>query len=742
MSQNRDQALDQFWEAKRNRLQQELSILSTTASSDQEWQNWVALLERKLRAFVTKSARSARFSLLKQWRLRTGSLHASKGLIDIFLRDFQVVALFASPDLKANEVYRVPASRYYPAEIITLPQNLVLPPVSPGKPIIEVTSGNASFYVGSETNPQSGVSYSRGYGFWFQDTEKRRYESGDLIPESLAKCFGDVLALLLETEGRLRNALQMKGKRERKTVLNRQLADLSSRSQAWSRVQVPTEQIMDLLRNAELFEAGDPAASKGLLLTGVPGTGKSLIARTLAETSGCSFHHASLADLKAAHIGGTAKNVRDLWAKARSGEPAIIFLDECEGVFARRGGSDTDIFGQDLVQTFLAEWDGVKGSSRVWVIGATNRRDLLDDAILSRFGWELEVRLPDRAARINILRQELEALGSTGEIPAVVGEMTQGLSGRDLSLFARRVRANTTPRVPELGDFTKALEAVRKRSQPRLGAATTWADLVLDKETKSLLQTTCDLLRNAEAWTARGVSVPRGVLLTGPPGVGKTHIGRTLAHESGLAFIAASTADIKAKWVGHSGSQVKQLFERARANAPSIVFLDELDVIARRRDGGVPDQHQGEIIGQLLQELDGLKQQQGHVFLLAATNHPDEIDPAILSRLPQRIDLPLPDLSARKEMLRNLLRQKILDFTLDEACETLAIACDRNHWSGRDLRSWVERAEQRAVHRAIQDGGPDHFRIRVTDFLDTPAIANDRSRNADAVTAPGAVVEL
>lgn len=716
MAQDSGTALSQVWQAKRHRLEEELLKLNTDQDIDREWQKHVSLLDRKLRSFVSNSARAARFSLVSKWRLRAGSLHASKGLIDIFLRDIHVVALFASSDLGAHQVYRVPASRYYPAEIVTLPPDALLPPVLPGRPVIEVTSGKSSFHVGSAVNPETGTSYTRGYGYWYQDVQQRRFESADLIPESLAKRFASIQPLLVKTEELLKAALEVKGSRELKATMERQLADLSGRETAWSRIRIPTQQIVELLRNAELFEMGDPAASKGLLLTGVPGTGKSLIARTLAETSGCSFHSASLADLKSSHIGGTAKNVRDLWAKARSSEPAIIFLDECEGVFARRGGSETDIFAQDLVQTFLAEWDGVKGPSRVWVIGATNRRDLLDDAILSRFGWELEIRLPDASARAAIFRQEMEGLGFTGEIPNELMDLTQGMSGRDLALFAKRVRANTTPRKPVREDFLNTLEALRKRTQPNVSSTATWATLVLDTETKSMLQTTCDLLRNAEAWHARGVSVPRGILLTGPPGVGKTQIARTMAHESGLAFITASTADIKAKWVGHSGSQVKQLFERARVNAPAIVFLDELDIVAKRRDGGANDQHQEEVVGQLLQEMDGLKAQQGHVFLLAATNHPEGVDPALLSRLPQRIELPLPDTAACVQMLTILLRDKPLSTPLHDTCETLASECAHKRWSGRDLRSWVERAEQRAVQRAIRNGGPTHFQLQMQDF--------------------------
>lgn len=657
MAKDSSDALRQVWQAKRHRLEEELLKLTTNPAVDDEWQKHVSLLDRRLRSFVSSSARAARLSLVSKWRLRAGSLQASKGLIEIFLRDMQVVALFASPDLGKHHAYRVPASRYYPAEIVNLPDDALLPPVLPGSPVIEVSSGQSAFYVGGVVNPETGTSFSRGYAYWYQDSQQRRFESADLIPESLAKRLPTILPLLTLTEDLLRGALKAKGNREQKANIETQLASLGDREKAWSRIHIPTVQIIELVRNAELFERKDPAAPKGLLLAGVPGTGKSLIARTLADTTGCSFHSASLADLKSSHIGGTAQNVRDLWAKARSSEPAIIFLDECEGVFARRGGSETDIFALDLVQSFLAEWDGVKGPSQVWVIGATNRKDLLDDAILSRFGWELDIRLPNATARFAIFRQEMEELGFNGSIPVELGNLTQGMSGRDLSGFARRVRANTTPRTPVEQDFLDTLEALRKRTRPNVSSAATWATLVLDLETKSMLQTTCDLLRHAEAWEARGVSVPKGILLTGPPGVGKTQIARTMAFESGLAFITASTAEIKSKWVGHSGSQVKQVFEKARSNAPAIVFLDELDIVAKRR-GGANDQHQEEIVGQLLQELDGLRAHQGHVFLLAATNHPDDVDTAVLSRLPQRIALPLPDRAARVQMLGILLKEK------------------------------------------------------------------------------------
>ncbi len=154
------------------------------------------------------------------------------------------------------------------------------------------------------------------------------------------------------------------------------------------------------------------------------------------------------------------------------------------------------------------------------------------------------------------------------------------------------------------------------------------------------------------------------------------------------------------------------------SRAPAIVFLDDLDIIAKRRNSGVQDQFVEEIVGQLLQELDGLKAHQGHIFLLGATNHPENIDPAVISRLPQRIDLPLPDQAARAQMLQILLQGKPVQFALDEACSELATECGHRNWSGRDIRSWVERAERKAVERALQNGGPEHFEVKISDFAE------------------------
>jgi len=258
------------------------------------------------------------------------------------------------------------------------------------------------------------------------------------------------------------------------------------------------------------------------------------------------------------------------------------------------------------------------------------------------------------------------------------------------------------------------------KSRPRTVGATppdpnaTWDRLILQEPVKQVLQNTAQMLAQSSVFEAQGITVPRGILLSGPPGTGKTLIARTMAAEIGLPFFAAATSDLKAGYLGKSGERVQDLFRQAREEAPAVVFIDELDVIAPSRQATDDDAYTREIVGQLLQELDGIASQAKRIFVLAATNAPDSIDSAVRSRFPRILEIPLPDDACRTAILRVLLQQKPLNFNAEQILPRIAAYYDQ--FSGRDLRSLVERAEERAVGRALASGTPSSVRIELQDF--------------------------
>jgi SpoVK/Ycf46/Vps4 family AAA+-type ATPase len=483
---------------------------------------------------------------------------------------------------------------------------------------------------------------------------------------------------------------------------------------AWAGVALDPAVKARLILVAGHFASGSASATRGLLLYGPPGTGKTLIARTFADSMGCTFFPLSLTDLKSGFIGQSGENVKALWNKARAEARAVIFVDECEGVFGRRGGTKTDSFVEEIVNAFLAQWDGFDKQSHVWVVGATNRRDLIDPAMMSRFEDQLEIGLPDGRQRLEILAKEFARLGIPPPLPAQTEALTLGMSGRELNSLAKRVaREHGTKQALPDDTLAAMTTSMRKQGSTATDASASWETLILPDATLKELKTTAGLLQHADAFRKRGIGVPRGLLLYGPPGTGKTQIARTLANETGLRFIAASTADIKQGFLGQSGQKVRELFERARESAPSLLFIDELDIIAASR-GGQNDAIMTEIVGQLLQEMDGIAAQTQSVFVLAATNRLDQIDAAVLSRLPKQIEIPPPDRDAAQRLLAVMLGGKPLAFDL--ATGTRTLAAHANGKSGRDLRSWVEAAEHNAVARAIDAGDPDTISIEMRDF--------------------------
>ena len=487
----------------------------------------------------------------------------------------------------------------------------------------------------------------------------------------------------------------------RTRLIEQRIETLANLDHAWADVAMPEETLDGILRLVDTFKSGRPV--KGILLYGPPGTGKTLIARKLAQHSGCHFVSVGISDLKSEHIGGTGPKVRETWVNCRKNAPTILFVDECESVFAARGSTDSDQFSAELVQTFLAEWDGFNQSSgQVFVIGATNRHDLIDNAIMSRFTESIEIGAPDARGRERILTNEIaKAKLQFAPTEDMVRE-TAGMSGRDIHTLVSKIVASHLHGEVSQEAFVAEVRKLRGKqstSVERLG----WDNLILPESTLAEFKSLGRELVHADDLRKLGEGVPRGILLYGPPGTGKTQVARVLASESGLAFIAASSSDLKAGYIGQSGGKVKQLFEKARSQAPCILFLDEIDTIAQARGNHGGDSFTAEIVAQLLQELDGVATKKGQVFLLGASNHPGNIDSALLSRFERKIEIGLPDEVARAAILALQLAGKPTGFEVGDACAALAARTEG--LSGRDLQSLVTSATRKALQRAMDTSG-------------------------------------
>ena len=496
-------------------------------------------------------------------------------------------------------------------------------------------------------------------------------------------------------------------------LMAQRIETLAGLDRAWADVALPDETLDGILRLVDTFKSGRPV--KGILLYGPPGTGKTLIARKLAQHSGCNFVAVGTADLKSEHIGGTAPLVKEVWKRCRENAPTILFVDECESIFAARGSTDSDRFSAELVQTFLAEWDGFNQSAgQVFVIGATNRHDLIDNAIMSRFTESIEIGAPDARGRQQILASEFAKAQLHFAPTEDMTRETAGMSGRDLHTLVSKIVASHLHGELSQEDFVAEVRKLRGKqstSVERLG----WSDLVLPDTTLAEFKSLGRELVHAEDLRKLGVSVPRGILLYGPPGTGKTQVARVLASESGLAFIAAGSSDLKAGYTGQSGGKVKQLFEKARSQAPCILFLDEIDSIAQARGNRGGDSFTAEIVAQLLQELDGVATKKGQVFLLGASNHPENIDSALLSRFERKIEIGLPDAGARAAILSLQLAGKPVGFDIEPASATLAARTEG--LSGRDLQSLVTTATRKALQRAMETSGdPRTLSLTLTDL--------------------------
>jgi SpoVK/Ycf46/Vps4 family AAA+-type ATPase len=512
----------------------------------------------------------------------------------------------------------------------------------------------------------------------------------------------------------------LSGEWNRQTQLSRarqELQRIEQATKAWGKVILPQDMKRDLLRRMEMFEAGDPAVPQHLLLLGPSGTGATLIAKTIGETTTCDFRRLSLTDLKEPSIGTSVQLVREVWEHARSCQPSIIIVDRCDGVFPRRDGGTNDVIANDIVEAFLAEWNSVRDDARIWVIGVGSRRDAIDADILSLFGAEIELKLPGEDDRLRILSQELRELSLTAEIPDDVVTRTRGMSGRDLKHLASSIRILAYPAEPSHEHFVEAIGATRRLHSIGADQVVSWESLALEAPTVDRLKLISLLLRDSEMWRSKGVSIPRNLLLVGPSDVTAQLIARILAEESGSAFLAATKSDFGVAAYGEGMNRVNQFIANGLAGTRSVLFLEELDSIAPDTSRAVAAGSLDEVvISQLQLGLVPVGAPESRLFVAAATTHAHRTDPRILRGFQETISLSLPDKATRMRLAGQILSDKRINFSIADGAVLLADLTEGRDLSRRDFENWIQSAEQRALTRAAREGAPEDYAITLDDF--------------------------
>ncbi len=435
------------------------------------------------------------------------------------------------------------------------------------------------------------------------------------------------------------------------------------------------------LKHPELFKHLGIEPPKGILLYGPPGTGKTLLAKALANEIGAYFIAINGPEIMSKYYGESEARLREIFKEAEENAPAIIFIDEIDAVAPRREEVTGEV-EKRVVAQLLTLMDGLKERGKVIVIGATNRPDAVDPALRrpGRFDREIEIPPPDKRARKEILLVHTRNMPLAEDVDLdKLAEMTHGYTGADIAALAKEAAMAALRRFIKEGkiDITKPIPPEKLRDlkvtmrdfleamrfiQPSLlreiyveVPEVRWGDVGGLEDVKQQLREAVEWpLKHPEVFDKMGIRPPKGILLFGPPGTGKTLLAKAVATESGANFIAVRGPEILSKWVGESEKAIRQIFRRARQVAPAIIFFDEIDSIApargyRHDTSGVTDR----IVNQLLAEMDGIVPLT-NVVVIAATNRPDILDPALLrpGRFDRLIYVPPPDKEARLQIFR------------------------------------------------------------------------------------------
>ncbi|XP_048703184.1 ATPase family gene 2 protein homolog A isoform X2 [Caretta caretta] len=494
-----------------------------------------------------------------------------------------------------------------------------------------------------------------------------------------------------------------------------------------SQLQTIRETIELPLKQPELFKCYGIPPPRGVLLYGPPGTGKTMIARAVANEVGAHVSVINGPEIISKFYGETESRLRQIFAEASQRRPSIIFIDELDALCPKREGAQNEV-EKRVVASLLTLMDGIgseDSAGQLLVLGATNRLHALDTALRrpGRFDKEIEIGVPNAQDRLDILRKLLNKvphLLTTTEL-VQLADSAHGYVGADLAALCKEAglcalrrtlgeQANLLDSevagsvMITLNDFLQGMNDVRPSAMREVAIdvpKVLWSDIGGLETVKLKLKQAVEWpLKHPESFIRMGIQPPKGVLLYGPPGCSKTMIAKALANESGLNFLAVKGPELMNKYVGESEQAVREIFRKARAVSPSVLFFDEIDALAVERGrssgaGNVADR----VLAQLLTEMDGIEQLKD-VTILAATNRPDMIDKALMR--PGRIDsiiyVPLPDTKTRREIFKLQFRSMPVS---DEVClEELVLQTQK--YSGAEITAVCREAALLALQEDIQ----------------------------------------
>ncbi|EZQ03794.1 ATPase AAA [Candidatus Acidianus copahuensis] len=479
------------------------------------------------------------------------------------------------------------------------------------------------------------------------------------------------------------------------------------------------------LRHPELFKRLGIEPPKGILLYGPPGVGKTLLAKAVANETDSYFTSINGPEIMSKFYGESEQRLREIFDDAKKHAPAIIFIDEIDAIAPKRD----EVIGEverRVVAQLLTLMDGLENRGNVIVIAATNRPNAVDPALRrpGRFDREIEIPLPDKQGRLEILQIHTRNMPLSKDVDLEkLSEITHGYTGADLASLVREAAMNTLRRYlpkiditqdkipPEIlemmevkmDDFMNALKEIVPSGMREIYIEVPevkWDDIGGLIDIKEELREVAEYpLKFQEYYEMAGIEPPKGILMFGPPGTGKTMLAKAVATESGANFIAVRGPEVLSKWVGESEKAIREIFRKARMYAPSVIFFDEIDAIAPMRgissDTGVTER----LVNQLLAEMDGIEKLE-NVVIIAATNRPDILDPALLrpGRFEKLIYVPPPDKPARYEILKVHTKKVVLaeEVNLEEVAERT------DGYTGADLAALVREAAMRAIREGMK----------------------------------------